>query len=67
MKNGTQRLRELMEIYDFPLEAIQDVLYRLGWHFLSGGQVGDDYVWKQVRFFENLVKFGNVTRKEKVK
>lgn len=67
MKDGTKRLRELMEIYDFPLEAIQDVLYRLGWHFLSGGQVGDDYVWKQVRFFENLVKFGKVTRKEKVK
>ncbi|MBB1069215.1 hypothetical protein H5S40_03480 [Limosilactobacillus sp. RRLNB_1_1] len=65
MKDGTKRLRELMEEYDFPLEAIQDVLYRLGWHFISGGRVGDDYVWKQVRFFENLVKFNKVARKEK--
>ncbi|MBB1122861.1 DUF6877 family protein [Limosilactobacillus albertensis] len=67
MKDGTKRLRELMEEYDFPLEAIQDVLYRLGWHFLSGGQVGDDYVWKQVRFFENLVKFDKVSRKKAIK
>ena len=56
-----------MEEYDFPLEAIDDILYRLGLHFLSGGQPTDDYVWMQVRYFENLVKFGKVARKEKVK
>lgn len=67
MKDGTKRLRELMEEYDFPLEAIDDILYRLGWHFLSGGQPTDDYVWTHVRYFENLVKFGKVARKEKVK
>ena len=53
--------------FDFPLEAIEDILYRLGWHFLSGGQPTDEYVWTQVRYFENLVKSGKVARKENVK
>ena len=67
MQDGTKRLCALMTEYDFPIEYIQDVLYRLGWHFLSGGRPTDDYVWTQVRYFENLIKYGKASKKEVIK
>lgn len=67
MQDGTKRLCTLMTEYDFPIEYIQDVLYRLRWHFLSGGRPTDDYVWTQVRYFENLIKYGKASKKEVIK
>lgn len=63
-QDGIKRLQQLMRDYDIPIEAVQDVVNRLGWHFISGGQATDDYVWNQVRFFENLIKLGFAKEKE---
>lgn len=39
MKDGTKRLRKLMEEYDFPLEAIDDILTALAGIFLVVGNL----------------------------
>ena len=63
MKDGMERINQLFDEYDFPLNAIQMVRERLGDWFISGGKPTDGYVWQQARYLENLVRYGLAERK----
>lgn len=62
MKDGMERINQLIEEYDFPVSALQDIRQRLGDWFVSGGKPTDSYVWQQVNHLENLVKYGLAER-----
>ena len=55
-----------MKEYDFPLNPLVDTMNRISsW---QGNTNDDPYLWQQVRYFEELVKQGYVTkRKQKLK
>ena len=63
MKDGMERINQLFDEYDFPLNAIQMVRERLGDWFISGGKSTDGYVWQQARYLENLIRYGLAERK----
>lgn len=57
------RLAELMKEYGFPIEALKGVIGRISsWQ----GNTNDDdpYLWQQVRYFEELIKQGYVTKRK---
>ncbi len=55
------RLAELVREYKFPIEALKDVIGRISsW---QGNTNDDPYLWQQVRYFEELIKQGYVTKK----
>lgn len=64
MNDGMELIQELVEKYDFPINALQTIRIRLGDWFVSGGKPTDGYVWQQVRFLENLVNYGLAREKE---
>ena len=64
MKDGMEHIKELINMYDFPLEALQTIRVRLGDWFVSGGKPTDGYVWQQARYLENLVRYGLAREKE---
>lgn len=51
------QINELINKYDFPLSALSDVNHRLEYC------KEEAYVAQQVRYLENLVKFGKVNLK----
>ena len=56
------RLAELMKEYAFPLDPLVDVIWRISsW---QGNTNDDPYLWQQVRYFEELIKQGYVTRRK---
>lgn len=63
MKNGMDRINELIEEYDFPVNVLNDINKRLIDWVAAGGKATDGYVWQQVRCLENLVRLGLVERK----
>ncbi|MBB1080203.1 hypothetical protein H5S09_02870 [Limosilactobacillus sp. STM2_1] len=63
MKDGMERINQLLTEYDFPASAIQEIRVRLGDWFISGGMPTDGYVWQQVRYLENLIRYGLAERK----
>ena len=63
MMNGMEKINKLIEEYDFPLNALQEVRLRLGDWFLAGGHPDDSYVYQQARYLENLIKYGLAERK----
>lgn len=63
MKNGMERINELIEQYDFPGDAIDDVRLQLGKHLMQGGKPNDGFVQKQLRRLESLIQYGLVERK----
>lgn len=64
MKDGMEHIKELINMYDFPLDALQTIRVRLGDWFVSGGKPTDGYVWQQARYLENLVRYGLAREKE---
>ena len=63
MKDGMERINQLFDEYDFPLNAMQTVRVRLGDWFIGGGKPTDGYVWQQARYLENLIRYGLAERK----
>ena len=56
------RLAELMKEYDFPLNPLVDTMNRISsW---KGSANDDPYLWQQVRYFEELIKQGYVTKRK---
>ena len=56
------RLAELVREYRFPIEALKDVIDRISsW---QGNTNDDPYLWQQVRYLEELVKQGYVTKRK---
>lgn len=56
------RLAELMKEYDFPLNPLVDTMKRISsW---QGNTNDDPYLWQQVRYFEELIKQGYVTKRK---
>lgn len=56
------RLAELMKEYAFPLDPLVDVIWRiLSW---QGSTSDDPYLWQQVRYLEELIKQGYVTKRK---
>lgn len=56
------RLVELVREYSFPVEALKSVIGRISsW---QGSTNDDPYLWQQVRYFEELVKQGYVTKRK---
>lgn len=56
------RLAELMKEYDFPLNPLVDTMNRIAsW---QGNTSDDPYLWQQVRYFEELIKQGYVTKRK---
>ena len=56
------RLAELMKEYAFPLDPLVDVIWRISSR--QGNTNDDPYLWQQVRYFEELIKQGYVTKKK---
>lgn len=57
------RLAELMKEYDFPLNPLVDVIWRiLSW---QGDTNNDPYLWQQVRYLEKLVKKGHAVKRNR--
>lgn len=57
------RLTELMKEYDFPIEALKDVIGRISsW---KGSANDDPYLWQQVRYLEKLVRKGHAVKKNR--
>lgn len=56
------RLAELMTEYNFPLNPLVDTMNRISsW---QGNTNDDPYLWQQVRYFEELIKQGYVTKRK---
>ncbi|NGG72703.1 hypothetical protein G5T04_08485 [Lactobacillus salivarius] len=56
------RLAELMKEYDFPLNALVNTMNRISsW---KGNTNDGPYLWQQVRYFEELIKQGYVTKRK---
>ena len=56
------RLAELVREYKFPTEALKDVIGRISsWQSNTND---DPYLWQQVRYFEELIKQGYVTKRK---
>lgn len=56
------RLAELMKEYDFPLNALVNTMNRISsW---QGNTNDAPYLWQQVRYFEELIKQGYVTKRK---
>lgn len=56
------RLAELMKEYDFPVEALKNVISYI---YLWQGNTNDDpYLWQEVRYFEEIIKQGYVTKRK---
>lgn len=56
------RLAELVREYRFPIEALKGVIGRISsW---QGSTNDDPYLWQQVRYFEELIKQGYVTKRK---
>ena len=59
---ATDRIAELIREYDFPIEALKSVIGRISsW---QGNTNDDPYLWQQVRYFEELIKQGYVTKRK---
>lgn len=57
------RLAELMKEYNFPLNPLVDVIWRiLSW---QGDTNNDPYLWQQVRYLEKLVKKGHAVKRNR--
>ena len=57
------RLAELIKEYDFPIEALKDVIGRISsW---QGSTNDDPYLWQQVRYLEKLVRKGHAVKKNR--
>ncbi len=56
------RLAELMTEYDFPLNPLVDTMNRISSR--QGDTNDDPYLWQQVRYFEELIKQGYVTKRK---
>ncbi|MCI6062141.1 MAG: hypothetical protein MR726_01710 [Ligilactobacillus salivarius] len=55
-------MAELMKEYDFPLNPLVDTMNRISsW---QGNTNDDPYLWQQVRYFEELIKQGYVTKRK---
>ena len=49
----------LTEIVDqLPVEVLLDIKNRMGDYLLGGGKLTDPYMWQQIRFAENYLKYG---------
>lgn len=59
---GMEKIQQLLEENDYSIAQVNQIRARLGDWFMAGGGPNDDYVWQQVRYLENLVKFGLVNR-----
>lgn len=56
------RLAELIREYSFPVEALKGVIGRISsWQGITND---DPYLWQQVRYFEELIKQGYVTKRK---
>lgn len=56
------RLAELIREYAFPLDPLVDVIWRISsWQRNTND---DPYLWQQVRYFEELIKQGYVTKRK---
>lgn len=56
------RLAELIREYAFPLDPLVDVIGRISsW---QGNTNDDPYLWQQVRYFEEIIKQGYVTKRK---
>lgn len=56
------RLAELIREYAFPLDPLVDVIWRISsW---QGNTNDDPCLWQQVRYFEELIKQGYVTKRK---
>lgn len=56
------RLAELVREYSFPVEASKGVIGRISsWQGITND---DPYLWQQVRYFEELIKQGYVTKRK---
>ena len=59
---ATDRTAELIREYAFPLDPLVDVIWRISsW---QGNTNDDPYLWQQVRYFEELIKQGYVTKRK---
>lgn len=59
---GMDMVQQLLEENEYSAAQINQIRVRLGDWFLSGGGPDDEYVWRQARYLENLVKYGLVKR-----
>lgn len=56
------RLAELIKEYNFPVEALKNVISHI---YLWQGNTNDDpYLWQEVRYFEEIIKQGYVTKRK---
>lgn len=58
MNNYIQRMKNIIKKNDIPVDVIDIISRRIGYHLLEGGTLSDTYIRQQLDYLINVSKYG---------